>query len=219
MNNNLVMNSHIKSPIERRLYYVSDLHLELRKKVPKELIFVPQDENIRNFLALCGDIGCPFHDNYNKFLAIHSLLYERIFVITGNHEYYTNNKQKTMEQIEEQLRGVVSKFSNVTFLHINQPFVLEDILFIGCPLWTNVDIDADNYMNDYNKIYVKQNSTNTSCMYSYSINSIGYTKKKWNRPDRRLLQVIILIVLHSWVCPEIQHIIGYLKRCSRFEAY
>lgn len=117
----------------RRLYYVSDLHLEMRSdKWGRKALIVPESKDERNFLALCGDIGSPFHPNYRDLLAQHSALFERIFVITGNHEYYvSNSKQHTMADVNAKLQQVVSEFPNVDFLNVSC-VEIDETKIIGC---------------------------------------------------------------------------------------
>ena len=76
-----------------KLQYVSDIHLELRK-VKNIPIIKPIDEN--TYLALCGDIGNPFAPSYKSFLDIHSKLFVHILIVSGNHEYYSSKKQRTV---------------------------------------------------------------------------------------------------------------------------
>ena len=151
--------------MERRLYFISDIHLELCD-ISSEINF-ELDEKYDNYLALCGDIGCPFERNYEKFIYDQSKKFKRVFVITGNHEYYNNIpyqtegifsdmvniNYRTMHKIENKIKQICEKLPNVTFL-TNEPFNLDDTLFVGCTLWTEVDENAEKYMNDYKKIFI-----------------------------------------------------------------
>jgi predicted phosphodiesterase len=151
---------------ERKLYYISDIHLELYD-VSNQLNF-NLNNSFENYLALCGDIGCPFEKNYETFLAEQSIKFKRVFIIAGNHEYYNkinystegifssmaNVKYRTMKETEDKIRQICSKYHNLTFLTTNESFLLSDTLFIGCPLWTEVDENAEKYMNDYQKIFI-----------------------------------------------------------------
>ena len=152
--------------MERRLYFISDIHLELCD-ISDQINF-ELDEKYDNYLALCGDIGCPFERNYEKFLSDQSKKFKRVFVITGNHEYYNNVpyqtegmfsdmvniKYRTMEETENKIKQICKKLPNVTFLTINEPFEIDDTLFLGCTLWTEVDKNAEKCMNDYKKIFI-----------------------------------------------------------------
>jgi hypothetical protein len=41
---------------------------------------------------LVQDIGHPKKENYFAFLAAQAARFERVFVVTGNHEYYTSDR-------------------------------------------------------------------------------------------------------------------------------
>ncbi len=184
---------------ERRLYYASDLHLELRNdKIKNEITIKPLDSDARNFLALCGDIGCPYHPNYEKFLERHSLLYEQIFIIAGNHEYYSNTRQATMAQVDDKIHEVVAKFDNVVFLTAESPFILEDTIIAGCTLWSHVDGNAEVRMRDYQQIYIDdaERSTCTRVSVAGGSNFGGNSKKKWIKAKRRLIRYTDILDLH-----------------------
>jgi predicted phosphohydrolase len=215
---------------ERRLYYVSDIHLELRKdKIKKNLIFRPIDtdttqtnttqtnttQNVENYLALCGDIGNPFMDNYKKFLEIHSELYTRIFVITGNHEYYAGDKQRTISQIDERIRELTYYYPKVTFLNTNEPYQLGDTLFVGCALWTAVDEQAEAKMNDYRRIFVPEsNSENVAGLlgrFKYESVSTDFglrITRTWMVADRRLLRYMDVLEMHGEMLTYLEEVIN-----------
>lgn len=156
----------------RRLYYISDVHLEMRPdKWGKKPLIIPQpfDENVdgTNFLALCGDIGCPFHPNYRGFLDVHSKLFKHIFVTAGNHEYYTSDKhQYTKREMDEKILQVVSSFDNITYIQSTAFDIDDDFTVIGCTLWTEVNEECQYSMNDYNRIYMDDETNTTSPLYS-----------------------------------------------------
>ena len=59
--------------------YISDLHLE--KNFPRNI------KAEKPFLILAGDIGYPFQKSYVDFLQSLSYQFDKVFIITGNHEY------------------------------------------------------------------------------------------------------------------------------------
>lgn len=138
---------------QRRLYYISDTHHErLNQSRSSDInIFASGKKNIRSFLALCGDIGDPFDDKYENFISRHAKRFEHVFILAGNHEYWT--KKRTMDEVETQIQLVVSKFNNVTFMYKNQ-FLLEDTIILGCTLWSPVDKRAAIYSKDFRNIMV-----------------------------------------------------------------
>ncbi len=214
-----------QSEKERRLYFVSDIHLELQKDKAASIITIePQSSDVpcRNFLALCGDIGNPYFPSYEIFLRRHSPLYETIFIITGNHEYYTSRKQKTMGDVENKIREIVATFTNVIFLTTNEPFIVSngneaDTLFVGCPLWTEVDEIAALCMNDYNRIYTCDNDNgpvynearklNFPGAVKYTLDASGQLRKKWVKANRRLICPMDILQLHGEMLTYIEEMV------------
>lgn len=157
-----------------RIYYISDIHLELRKKIPKQIIknfkMVKQTfkENEKNVIVLAGDIGNSFDDNYRKFLKKCRKYFDQVFVIHGNHEYYNNSGKnrdnKTMEEFEIQTQKVCDE-ENCNFLN-KCTFLYEDVLFVGCTLWTKVDENAQVKLNDYRYIYTALPEISSACAFS-----------------------------------------------------
>ena len=72
-----------------KIQYLSDLHLELMSthkfsKLCEKII--PKCD----ILVLAGDIGDPLHhnDRYKFFLHSMSKKFKKVFLVSGNHEYY-----------------------------------------------------------------------------------------------------------------------------------
>lgn len=151
-----------------KLYYVSDVHLELRKpKWSNKPIIVPSVNDIggKNILALCGDIGNPYSKIYEDFITLHSKLFHHIFIVSGNHEYYSPKKHYTINEIDCKIQEIVSKFENVTFLQ-KKSFEIEGVIFLGCTLWSNTDEKAETIMSDFHKIYTL-NDFGERCLIKY----------------------------------------------------
>lgn len=107
------------------IQYFSDLHLEFDstyKVTP-----------IGDVLILAGDIGCPFEESYQTFLKEMSVKFPKVFLITGNHEYYGSTIDKTNEKITE----IVSTLRGVTFLN-NSIEIYNGYTFVGTTLWSNL---------------------------------------------------------------------------------
>ena len=135
--------------------YLSDFHLEFYKKsIPYETILGWKGGDI---LCLAGDIGHPELYSYYTFLDYCSSLFQYVFVIAGNHEYYktTIDSHKTIHNTDEKITQICSQFSNVYFLRESSVYVPEyNLNVIGTTLWTE---GADNiedmyHYNDFQKI-------------------------------------------------------------------
>ena len=183
---------------QNKLQYVSDIHLEFLKPRTMPTI-LPLCEN--SYLALCGDIGYPFSEIYEMFIARHSPLFKHIFVVAGNHEYYSLKKQRTMKQIDEKIKEVCSKFLNVTFMN-KKSIIVRGVKFLGCSLWSDVSMYAEFRMNDYRNIYL-DSTLNTTRTIVYFANG----EKKYIKKNRTLIKPVNISQLHkdmvTWIKDEI----------------
>ena len=133
------------------IQYLSDLHLETyhRLKIPSILKKITKTADI---LVLCGDIGNPFSPVYKTFLDYVSNLYEKIFIIAGNHEFYRNGF--SIEETLNHIQKIVDDKPNISFLNDTYE-IYKDHIFIGTILWSEiVNVkDAERFsINDLHSI-------------------------------------------------------------------
>jgi predicted phosphodiesterase len=139
--------------VTRSIQVSSDIHLEMYdKNVSITDILIP----CADYLVLSGDIGYPLERNYYNFLKQCSESFEKVFVITGNHEYYS---KLSMITIDNQIQQICDNFDNVYFLN-NDIYNDEEnsgYTFIGTTMWSRIDkykeFAIHNTMNDYRLIY------------------------------------------------------------------
>lgn len=147
-----------------KLQIVSDLHLEFR------------GDNFKNILKPTGDILCLLGDisaigidtdweTYKNFIRYMSPKFKYIFHVPGNHEYYTDNKNitidKTIQGINLRLFKFEKEIPNLRVL-INTTVRMEmdnkKYMFIGSTLWSHI-LNNHQYveknMNDYSYIWYK----------------------------------------------------------------
>lgn len=152
-----------------KLQYVSDIHLE--KLVPPfSLIIEPSAPD----LALCGDIGDPYSQVYSDFLKWCSTRWHRVFIITGNHEYFLEkpNPNKTIEMIDLHIAQLCTRISSNLYFLQKGVFVIDEykIAIVGATLWSSPDIRhwdklVDGIIGDpglrgeYNAIYKHDENT------------------------------------------------------------
>jgi predicted phosphohydrolase len=115
-----------RNRIIRSFQYVSDIHLETKRKRPK--IPVASDN-----MVLAGDIGNPFDRMYKDYIRYCSFEYENTILVSGNHEYW-NTDVHCMEEIDNQIDNVVSNFY---FLN-NNGVEFDNVCFIGNTLWSQL---------------------------------------------------------------------------------
>ena len=91
-------------------------------------------------------------DRYNRFLIEECSKYREVVMVMGNHEHYGYNYQKTYAHIAENLPA------NITLLE-NQTHTIDDVVFVGCTLWTDMNkadpltmFHMKQQMNDYRQI-------------------------------------------------------------------
>lgn len=153
-----------------KLQYLSDIHLEYRKTYDIN----PCADN----LVLCGDIGHLESIEYSNFIFKCSRLFKNVFVIFGNHEFYSDD-QKTIKEIKESTKNYPS---NIYFLdndcvfvdlltnevkkQLNENDVKQDhIKLIGSTLWSDLMPQHCYYMNDFRYIYTEKNKPLTYSEY------------------------------------------------------
>jgi predicted phosphodiesterase len=112
-----------------RFHLLSDLHLEHGETFA--LDSAPPDTP---FLILAGDIGNPRSESYMSFVRRASELYQRVFLVAGNHEFYGSSLSATRAII----RAFCESLPNVTFLDRSWYDASDGVRVVGCTLWSNV---------------------------------------------------------------------------------
>jgi predicted phosphodiesterase len=99
-------------------------------------------------------------DRYYRFFAEECAKYQDVIYVMGNHEHYGFQFHKTWAHINEQLPD------NVHFLE-NECYTIEDVTFVGCTLWTDMNKEDDltmyhmrSMMNDYKQITMHNEAKN-----------------------------------------------------------
>lgn len=134
-----------------RIQYVSDLHLEFYDRLPANLLKPEAD-----ILCIAGDVGFPYSAIYEEFLIRLNEQFKKIFLITGNHEYYNSrgNRHHTMEEIDNRIRQIITtlKLTNITYLD-NEYEDYEGYRFVGSTLWSKCEKPVVDYcVNDFRVI-------------------------------------------------------------------
>jgi len=146
-------------------HLISDIHLEL---YPKAKDIISKEIVKDKILLLAGDIGNPSSNIYKTFITDMSNKYEKVFIVTGNHEYYQKYEKKDdinkyyrydMDQVDNMINKFVLTLSNVHFLQ-RQSFIHNEIRYLGCTLWSLSDSILSKYMSDYE--YIKDFTTKIS---------------------------------------------------------
>jgi predicted phosphohydrolase len=124
-----------------RFQVLSDIHLEKRKD--NSILSHPIKAK---YLILAGDIGNPLKKNYFDYLKFCSDQYHKVFLITGNHEYWKNSIHDTHSLIY----NFTKQYNNIHFLnnqHINFYHNNRLITIFGNTLWTWIDTPINSSDN------------------------------------------------------------------------
>ena len=143
-----------------KVRYFSDLHLEFIKPNKIEQFIRKIPSGIDEICILAGDIGNPYHENYDIFMNFISKIFKKTFYIAGNHEYY--NKTKTIQETNEFMKEYFQQFNNISFLNDTYE-IYENYCFIGTTLWskiTNPGYEINDVYNIPNFDYIEYNRLN-----------------------------------------------------------
>ena len=144
--------------------YFSDLHLEFIKPNKIENFIKKIPPGMDEICVLAGDIGNPYHANYDIFMHFISKNFQKTFIIPGNHEYY--NKSKTISETNDFMKDYFQQFNNISFLNNTYEFY-ETYCFIGTTLWskiTNPGYEINDVYNIPNFDYIEYNRLNMLCV-------------------------------------------------------
>ncbi|PNG99222.1 hypothetical protein TSOC_015006 [Tetrabaena socialis] len=169
-----------------KFQYISDVHLEKGNRVTLQ-------RHAPN-LILAGDIGDPAEEVYVTFIEEASHLFDHVFLVCGNHEYYSSTR--CMSSTESMIRDIVGSFENVHFLQ-NEVFHFPNssVSVFGATLWTAIQYQNADIIrcmvSDYRCIRV-----NEAEMFSVSTNNELHERTKQafvnlrcEAPDRKWVVV------------------------------
>ena len=141
--------------------YISDIHLEYISVIP----FI---KKTADNIFLIGDIGHPGTYIFDKFIKQCSFNYKNVFLIYGNHEYYSTlrGRNKKIETMQERVDYAKDFPDNVYFLNnscvyfnkytqiVKKELSSDDsdadyIKIIGSTLWSKSNKGANNFKNIY----------------------------------------------------------------------
>jgi len=145
--------------VKETFQVLSDIHLEFSRFGFQFEFGDIVTNNGAKYLLMAGDIGYPDMQIYEQFIRYCSKIFEKVFIVAGNHEYYDTDKKKyNMNEIDGMIEDVISNINNVYYLNMTKYAIDNDIILLGCTLWTHVDeINKEivqKRMGDYRHIYI-----------------------------------------------------------------
>lgn len=180
--------------------YFSDIHSEFLSTSPGKINKFNIQPNAP-YLILSGDIG-NFSSSitttiYKNFIRNISTKFEKIFIISGNHEYYDTQHNWTpkssngnwMQYIDDTIKDITSKYKNVIFLQ-NNSYDIENtnLTIFGGTFWSQIrqNEPVERAISDYSLI--PGFSTNMSSeMHNNSIASL--TSEMQSKQERDFIVV------------------------------
>lgn len=123
-----------------QIQVVSDCHLEKRETFPKI-------EPLCDYLFLAGDIGNIEDHKYRLFMNYVSDKWNKIIVVLGNHEYYSDSK--SYDEMQSEYREFFDGYTNIYFLE-KESIKLDDYTVHGATLWSELKIE--DFSNSCKKI-------------------------------------------------------------------
>lgn len=141
----------ITNNLTMKVVLLSDLHSDVRDGRPVKI------NESGDVLILAGDIGDPFAKTYRIQLQQTIGKFKTVIVIAGNHEYWNLNvkTKRTLNDTIERIKYVCSQLTNdsTRFVTLEKDTLeINNVVFLGCTLWTNVDSDDAQQMNDMKRI-------------------------------------------------------------------
>jgi hypothetical protein len=140
------------------IQYVSDLHLEKG--------FKRNIKPLKRYLVLAGDIGYTKQNSYRDFLLDTSFYFDKVFVLSGNHEY---DNCKSIEDVDLQIKNICSMRNNLFFLQKKSYIICDyyNIKLSGCTFWASLP-KSKYYLHLDHKKWL-ENTLNNDKKYNHVI--------------------------------------------------
>jgi predicted phosphodiesterase len=132
-------------------------------------------KNDSDFLMLAGDIGKPGSSSYATFLREVAPYYDKVFVITGNHEYY-RMPFANMNDLDDKCREICAAAGdNVVFLQNERYDICDWLSVYGGTFWTDIPVAKrsiiESSINDYTHI-PGLTANMTSALHAKTVNDL-----------------------------------------------
>ncbi|MDP1771637.1 MAG: metallophosphoesterase [Methylobacter sp.] len=185
-----------------RINYFSDIHLEFGA--------LEAPDNDADIIVAAGDIGINMQGvDWLKTLD------KPVIYIAGNHEFYGQEYQQTLQSIRKQCAG-----SNVHFLE-NDCFVFQDVRFLGCTLWTDLFAEGDQKaaalgkaLNDFRRIQFDNKPFDTKKFSRLHKGSKIWLELQLDQPFSGKTVVITHHAPSQWSWNESPHELKKLAYCN-----
>jgi len=167
------------SKFKSLVQYVSDIHLEMRYS----RVIKPQ----KPFLILAGDIGYPQQESYKEFLHKVSGDFDKVFVLSGNHEYDLV-KPEQIPLVDKLIGDICQTRNNLFFLQKKSHCLCPSLnLYItGCTLWSTLPKSKYHIHQDHTNWLTQtlSNSVNRYVIATHHCPLFECLRSKFKFPNR-----------------------------------
>lgn len=145
--------------LNMKIAFISDIHTEFYDRGNYILTDIDQlpDPDDGDILVIAGDFGYFQHGKYNVaaryLLNKYKNIYDNIYIVPGNHEYYTGSYQGIPRGINP-----VEEYDNVFVIKDDKVNLSDDTALYGTTLFSSLDVNLriNSYrLNDFN--YIRYN--------------------------------------------------------------
>lgn len=177
---------------------ISDIHTETFYNYTElnKCIREIEKKKISTILVLAGDIGNIKSSFYFYFLTCMAKLYDHVLLISGNHDIYDFDIIQGYKELKKMCNKINDIVDNNLYFLNRDVVHIDDFIFVGCTLWTNVS-DIEHYnvyhkMNDYCRIKnfnVHQQNRLHSIDRKWLLNTVPYISGKQEYCDKTIIVV------------------------------
>jgi len=197
-----------------KIHILSDLHVEfyddpkiLCEKINKLYPEVKEDD----ILIIAGDLGVAgtskkLNDEYKFMLKYFGKKWNSVFYVAGNHEYYDRKKTESIQDISDAIEAYCVE-CGIIFLD-NDIFETSGYIFVGTTLWTNVNEEAYENMNDKLQAILSRDEVLSIHKNNVKwLNSTLNKLKKLKEKDRKgeLMEKPVIVITHHLPLKEVVH--------------
>ena len=170
-----------------KIQYCSDLHLELRDN--SRYIKYNPIEIVGDILILAGDITYRGEEYYkHPFFNFVSDNFEKVYMISGNHEFYKGFDLKIQDEPEQ------TKIRENVYIVNNKSIVIDNVNFIFSTLWAEINpvhsFKITTYITDFHLIKYHGNKLTPDNFTKLHKKSLEFLQKAFDNNKSEKMVVV-----------------------------
>mmetsp|Transcript_36619 Transcript_36619/g.91807 ORF Transcript_36619/g.91807 Transcript_36619/m.91807 type:complete len:257 (+) Transcript_36619:321-1091(+) len=163
---------------------LSDVHLEFNP--------APEFEALAPNLILAGDIGNPKLPEYRNFLLAQAERFQRVFVVTGNHEYYRSYHAEA----DRAIHTICDQHDALHFLNMDRVDLSDSVCLLGCTLWSAIPSKAMadvTKMTDFRQIQMESDDSYSPKYHnSFHMEHVAWLKAQLKFCKKRKMRTVVI---------------------------